>query len=90
MSLIKKSLGVQIPVEMLWESTAHGAVQMTLQEVIQQLLDQFDGRRQETIECLLREVPVEQIAKRTGSSKRTVYRIRQTALHVLERILAAP
>ncbi len=57
--------------------------------LVRELLDQFDERRQETIRCVLEDLPIAEIASRVGTSRRTVYRIRRTAMHVLEQKLFA-
>ncbi len=59
-----------------------------LQEVIDELLQPFSPRRRQTIEYLLQDLPVDEIARLVGASKRTVYRTRETALQILKQLLA--
>jgi len=57
--------------------------------LVQELLDAFDEKRQEVIKYILRDLPIPEIARRMGTSKRTIYRIRLAAMHILEQKLFA-
>ena len=59
-----------------------------LQELVEQLLGPFSARRRETIKYLLEDVPLDEIAKRVGSSMRTIFRTRDAAMEILAEILA--
>ena len=63
--------------------------QARLDEVTEELLKPFSPLRRRIIKSLLQGLPIAEVASRAETSERTVYKTRQAAMLVLERILKA-
>ena len=59
-----------------------------VQDLIEQLLAPFSGRRRQIIELILQGEPVKSIAEQVGTTERTIYNTRMAAASTLEKLLA--
>ncbi len=59
-----------------------------MHELIEELREPFSGRRRTVIDLLLDDLSIAEISHQTGLAERTVYKTRQAARQILDRILA--
>jgi len=59
-----------------------------VQDLIDQLLSPFSGRRRQIVELILQSEPVKSIAEQVGTTERTIYNTRIAAAATLEKLLA--
>ena len=59
-----------------------------VQDLIEQLLAPFSGRRRQIVELILQGEPVKSIAEQVGTTERTIYNTRMAAASTLEKLLA--
>ena len=59
------------------------------QDLLDQLLAPFSGRRRQIVQSILAGTPVNEIADELGITERTIYNTRQAAARILQRLLSA-